>query len=172
MPNENTIVARLTEAELFHRYLDSPVKVGATTSALVNDTGTMERTTARQKFAYDAECFPLESTDDLAHDLLTNIECNPDPLNLLEVTIRNLEILGNAFRNLRIDFERLAELTRVDDSQDVSEAGDRLPDWHTDRFLLAAETRGRASNASDLDISGLAQSLLEAFLKNRAASRA
>lgn len=137
--------ATVTEAELFRRYLDAPVRVGATNSMLVEDLGTMHRTSAREKFAYDTS-FPLlePMLEELPENLLSFIEENPDPIYVMEEYLAALEDLVSALKAVKQDFTRVAELTviRKDDGADET----AYHGWdHHQRFLLPMNNPEKAA---------------------------
>ncbi|TGN68284.1 hypothetical protein E4L95_02000 [Paracoccus liaowanqingii] len=149
MPITNNInitdAATLTEAELFQRYLDTPVRVGATNSMLVEDPGTMHRTTAREKFAYDTS-FPLlePMMEELPESLLSFIEENPDPIFLMDTYLVALESLVSALKTVKHDFTRVAELTITPKADGAGETAYRGWD-HDQRFVLPVDDSEKAA---------------------------
>lgn len=137
--------ATLTEAELFRRYLDAPIRVGATNSTLVDDPGLMERTTARDKFEYDTSYLELfePMMSELPDNLLSFVEGEPDPIYLMGTCIDALKVMTVALTALKNDFERLADLTRLEAPNEGDEAASRH--WKNARFVLQVSGHDEAA---------------------------
>lgn len=124
--------ATLTEAELFQRYLDAPVRSGATSSTLIADGSNM-MVTARERY---------DDTAGFSCDLLAQFEGDEHPAFELERQIEDLTGILEALTVLKKDFDHLIEVTRIEPpADDAPDAAFR--DWkHNPRFILpTADTR-------------------------------
>lgn len=137
----------LTEVELFRRYLGAVIRVGATTSALVPDHGTMFDTTARDWFLqYGATNL---MPNDYAEDLLAQIEEDECPLFELETIIEDFSGLLEALKFLRIDFARLVSATRVaqpEETGDEDADSAAYDEWNANpRYVLPVVEQSEAA---------------------------
>ena len=130
---ETTTPATLSEKELFAQFLDAPIRVGAASTLLAPKEG--EYITRDHFFlfhGFDAVCIP----DELADQILEELEASDEPAYDLDYAISDLECLLNQMKVARREFDTLCEATRTE-APDEDATAEQHRDWNDNpRYVL------------------------------------
>lgn len=124
----------LTEVELFHRFMDAPIRYGAA-STLIAPPEAREQTIQEdclESFYPTSNCFNY----DLSEQIIEALRASEDPVGNLGSAISDLDDLVSNLRELRAEFVFLRNVTRAEQPGHGA-SDEELDDWDSNpRYIL------------------------------------